>query len=31
MDAFRQGMRELGYVEGRTFLMEPRYAGATLS
>ena len=26
MDAFRQGMRELGYVEGRTFLMEPRYA-----
>jgi len=26
MDAFRQGMRELGYVEGRTFVMEPRYA-----
>ena len=26
MDAFRQGMRELGYVEGRTFAMEPRYA-----
>jgi hypothetical protein len=28
MDAFRQGMRELGYVEGKTFVMEPRYAGA---
>src|SRR4051812_11116545 len=27
MDAFRQGMHELGYVEGRTFVMEPRYAG----
>ena len=27
MDAFRRGMRELGYVEGQTFLMEPRYAG----
>lgn len=27
MDAFRQGMRELGYVEGQTFMMEPRYAG----
>ena len=27
MDAFRQGMRELGYVEGRTFVLEPRYAG----
>jgi len=26
MDAFRQGMRELGYVEGRSFVMEPRYA-----
>jgi len=26
MDAFRQGMRELGYIEGRTFVMEPRYA-----
>ena len=26
MDAFRRGMRELGYVEGRTFVMEPRYA-----
>src|SRR2546423_572168 len=26
MDAFRLGMRELGYVEGRTFVMEPRYA-----
>ena len=27
MNAFRHGMRELGYVEGRTFVMEPRYAG----
>jgi len=27
MDAFRQGMRELGYIEGRTFVIEPRYAG----
>jgi putative tryptophan/tyrosine transport system substrate-binding protein len=26
MDAFRQGMRELGDVEGQTFVMEPRYA-----
>src|SRR6266404_9892427 len=26
MEAFRQGMRELGYVEGHTFVMEPRYA-----
>ena len=29
MNAFRQGMRELGYVEGRSFVMEPRYAGGT--
>ena len=27
MSAFRQGMRELGYVEGRSFVLEPRYAG----
>ena len=26
MDAFRKGMRELGYLEGQTFVMEPRYA-----
>jgi putative ABC transport system substrate-binding protein len=26
MNAFRQGMRELGYVEGRSFVIEPRYA-----
>jgi len=25
--AFRQGMRELGYVEGRNFVIETRYAG----
>ena len=27
MDAFRQGMRKLGYVEGQSFVLEPRYAG----
>jgi putative ABC transport system substrate-binding protein len=27
MDAFRRGMRELGYMEGQTFVIEPRYAG----
>ena len=27
MDAFRQGMRDFGYVEGQTFVIEPRYAG----
>ena len=27
MNAFRRGMRELGYVEGQTFVIEPRYAG----
>ena len=26
LNAFRQGMRELGYVEGQTFVLEPRYA-----
>ena len=26
MNAFRQGMGELGYVEGRTFVIERRYA-----
>jgi putative ABC transport system substrate-binding protein len=26
MDAFRQGMRDFGYIEGQTFVMEPRYA-----
>jgi len=26
MNAFRQGMRDLGYVEGQTFVLEPRYA-----
>jgi ABC-type uncharacterized transport system substrate-binding protein len=26
INAFRQGMRELGYVEGQSFLLEPRYA-----
>ncbi len=24
--AFRQGMRELGYVEGKTFVLEARFA-----
>src|SRR5262245_44054706 len=26
MNAFRQGMRELGYIEGQTFILDPRYA-----
>jgi len=26
VQAFKQGMRELGYIEGRTFLLEGRYA-----
>src|SRR3954470_4334251 len=26
MTAFRRGMSELGYIEGQTFVMEPRYA-----
>ena len=25
-EAFRQGLRELGYVEGKDFVLEPRYA-----
>ena len=27
-EAFRQGMRELGYVEGKTFVLEVRYGEA---
>ena len=30
MEAFRQGMRELGYSEGKTFVIEPRYARGNL-
>ena len=26
-EAFLQGLRELGYVEGQTFILERRYAG----
>src|SRR5262245_38184270 len=26
VEAFKQGMRELGYVEGKTFVLEARYA-----
>src|SRR5262249_56268057 len=26
LEAFRQGVRELGYVEGRTVVLEPRWA-----
>jgi putative ABC transport system substrate-binding protein len=28
--AFRQGMRELGYVEGKNFVLEERYAEGKL-
>ena len=31
MEAFRQGMRELGYSEGKTFVIEPRYARGNLA
>ena len=27
VSAFRDGMRELGWVEGRTYILEERYAG----
>src|SRR5215472_493465 len=28
VEAFRQGMRELGYLEGKTFVLELRYGEA---
>ena len=28
LEAFRQGLREHGYVEGKTFVLEPRYGEA---
>ena len=28
LEAFRQGLRGLGYVEGKTFVLELRYGGA---
>jgi len=28
IEAFRQGLRELGHVEGKTFVLEPRYSEA---
>src|SRR5215831_14058179 len=30
IDAFRQGLRDLGYVEGQTILLEYRYAEGKL-
>src|SRR5262249_40394393 len=30
LEAFRRGMRELGYVEGRTFVIDARYADGHL-
>jgi len=30
-DAFRQGLRDLGYVEGRNIILEFRFAGGDLS
>src|SRR5262249_52355974 len=30
IEAFRQGLRDLGYVEGQTFVMEERYAEGRL-
>lgn len=27
LDAFRQGMRDLGYVEGKNLILEPRFTG----
>ena len=31
IEAFRQGMRELGYIEGKTMVLEIRGGGANLS
>lgn len=31
VDAFRQGMRDLGYIEGKNILVEYRYADGTLN
>ena len=30
LDAFHKGMRELGHVEGQTYVIEPRYAGGKI-
>ena len=30
LGAFHQGMRELGHVEGQTYVIEPRYAGGKI-
>ena len=29
-EAFERSMKDLGYVEGQTFVLEPRYAALTL-
>src|SRR5450830_123378 len=30
LDAFRQGLRELGYIEGQNIVIEVRYAGGRI-
>jgi len=30
IEAFRQGLRDLGYIEGKTIVIESRYASSSL-